>query len=114
MRWERRKGIVSQSYKAPHILSNLRAVSEMALSPWRGGSLSPIGQESAQDTGWHGLTCLSLVTRWYPCSLGGDGGENGWWVVSLGAQYLYLLWWQVEAGRIRATQGRMWPGSCFC
>lgn len=53
MRWERKKGIVSQSHKAPYILFNLQAVSEMAFSPWREGSLSPIGQESAQDTGWH-------------------------------------------------------------
>lgn len=49
MRWERKKGIVRWSYRAPH-MSNLWAASEIALSPQRGGSLSPIRQ-SAQDTG---------------------------------------------------------------
>lgn len=33
MRWERKKGVVRWGYGAPHILSNLRAVSEMALRP---------------------------------------------------------------------------------
>lgn len=33
MRWERQKDIVRWSYRAPHILSNLQAVSEMVLSP---------------------------------------------------------------------------------
>lgn len=87
------------------ILFKLQTVSEMALPRAPG----------TQDRMC--LTCLRLATRWYPSSLSGDiglaDGFLGGFLIRLWALYSYHVWWETELGRIKGTQGLMWPGSCF-